>query len=186
MKRLIFIPAVLAATPALAHLDPDTHGSVAAGLSHPLFGLDHVLAMVVVGLWAAQIGGRAIWAVPASFVSVMVVGFGLALAGVPLPMVEPMVLASSVALGLLVTMAVRPEPKIAAVVVGLFALFHGHAHGGELGSAEAATFGIGFAFATAALHGIGAGVGLLLKSQQKALRILGGGTALAGLMIAFA
>ncbi|CUH62338.1 HupE / UreJ protein [Thalassovita gelatinovora] len=185
MKRLFFVPAILIATPALAHLDPSEHGSVAAGLSHPLFGLDHILAMIVVGLWAAQIGGRAIWAVPASFVSAMLFGFALSLIGLPLPLVEPMILASSVALGLLVTMAVRPDPRIAVALVGLFALFHGHAHGAELGHAEAATFGLGFAVATATLHGVGAAVGVLLKGQQMALRILGGGTALAGLMIAF-
>ncbi|WP_323784140.1 HupE/UreJ family protein [Thalassovita sp.] len=185
MKRLSLLSPALIATPALAHLDPSEHGSVAAGLSHPLFGLDHILAMVVVGLWAAQIGGRAIWAVPASFVSAMICGFAMSLAGLPLPMVEPMILASSVALGLLVTMAVRPDPRTAAVVVGLFAVFHGHAHGAELGHAEAATFGIGFAAATAGLHGIGAGIGLLLKRQEKVLRVVGGATALAGLMVAF-
>lgn len=101
MKKSILIAAALLFTssaPALAHLDPAEHGSLLAGLSHPFFGADHVLAMVAVGLWAAQIGGRALWSVPAAFVTTMMLGFALALLGAPLPFVEPAILASVVAL----------------------------------------------------------------------------------------
>src|SRR5690606_9900488 len=99
MKRIALIFAVLAASasPALAHLDPAEHGSFAAGFTHPLFGADHVVAMVAVGLWAAMLGGRALWAVPAAFVAVMALGFVLSALGVPLPFVEPAILASVVA-----------------------------------------------------------------------------------------
>lgn len=192
MKRIL--PALglsLLATPAFAHLPPGQYGSVAAGLSHPLFGLDHVLAMVAVGLWASQLGGRALWAVPASFVGMMLVGFLLALVALPLPFVEPMVLASTVALGLAVAAALRTDVRLCAALVGLFAVFHGHAHGGELGEAGALSFALGFAVATAALHAGGLGLGLVVGRIDRALRLggdplarlLGGATAFAGVAL---
>ena len=184
MKHLLTLAAVMIATPALAHMDPAEHGSVLAGLTHPLFGLDHVLAMLVVGLWAALIGGRAIWTVPLGFVSAMLLGFVLSLLGLPLVAVEPMILASSVVLGLVVALALRPAAHWAIGLVGLFALFHGYAHGTELGAADALPYGFGFLLATAVLHGAGAMVGFLLQRQELPVRILGGGTALAGLVLA--
>ncbi|WP_457584019.1 HupE/UreJ family protein [Ensifer canadensis] len=191
MNRRIMIAAaalIASAAPAFAHLNPEEHGSFAAGFSHPLFGLDHILVMVAVGLWAAQIGGRALWLVPSAFVGMMAVGFALATAGVDLPFVEPAILASVVALGLLVAVAVRLDAAASAAVVGLFALFHGHAHGGELGSAGALPFAIGFMIATALLHaaGIGLGVALARLSGGGTLaRVLGGLTALAGTALIF-
>jgi urease accessory protein len=177
------------ATPAFAHLSPHEHGSFMAGLSHPLFGLDHILAMVAVGLWAAMLGGRAIWIVPAAFVGTMIVGFGLAMAGVGLPFVEPVILASVVVLGLVIAAAVRLPAPAGALLVGAFALFHGHAHGAELGSATAATYLAGFAAATALLHAAGIAIGLGLASGLRfgavwgrmIARGLGGATALAGI-----
>jgi urease accessory protein len=176
-------------TPALAHLSPEDHGSFFAGVSHPLFGLDHILAMVAVGLWAAMLGGRAIWAVPAAFVGTMIVGFGLAMAGVGLPFVEPIILASVVVLGLVIAAAVRLPTAAGALLVGAFALFHGHAHGAELGSATAASYLAGFAVSTALLHAVGIAIGLGLGSGlsfgavrgRMIARALGGATALAGL-----
>ena len=166
--------ALLAASaPALAHVDPAEHGSLMAGLSHPLFGLDHILAMLAVGLWAAMLGGRAVWAVPSAFVTTMVVGFGLAITGVALPFVEPVILASVVVLGLVVAMAVRLPPAAGALLVGVFALFHGHAHGGEIGGAGAMPYLAGFVLATALLHLGGIGVGLAVGSRQFAARALG-------------
>jgi len=106
-------------------------GGIGWGLAHPFTGLDHVLAMIAVGLWASQIGGKARWLVPAAFVSVMGAGFLLAMAGFALPYVEPAILASVMGLGLLVALAVRLPAAGAAGVVGIFALFHGHAHGAE-------------------------------------------------------
>lgn len=190
IRRIALALAALAATtaPALAHLNPQGHGSFMAGVSHPLFGLDHILVMVAVGLWAAQIGGKALWAVPTAFVATMALGFGLALAGIGLPFVEPAILASVVALGLLVAMAVKLDTVVSAAIVAVFALFHGHAHGGELGSAGALSFGIGFVVATALLHvaGIGLGLGIArLSGGAIAARIIGGATALAGLALAF-
>jgi urease accessory protein len=190
IRRFLLALAALAATtaPAFAHLNPEEHGSFMAGLSHPLFGLDHILVMVAVGLWAAQIGGKALLGVPAAFVSTMAVGFGLAVSGIGLPFVEPAILASVVALGLLVAMAVKLDTVASAAIVAVFALFHGHAHGGELGTAGALQFGIGFVVATALLHvaGIGLGLGIArLSGGAIAARIIGGLTALAGLVLAF-
>jgi urease accessory protein len=184
------ILAILAATPAAAHLPPGEYGSFLAGVTHPLFGLDHVLAMIAVGLWAAQIGGRALWQVPTAFVIAMLAGFGLALTGVPMPFVEPAILASIIVLGLVVAMALRPTALWAVALVAGFALFHGHAHGGELGSAEALQFGAGFALATAALHAMGLVIALVFARALQAgsglvLRLMGGATALAGAAIAF-
>ncbi|WP_193171056.1 HupE/UreJ family protein [Nisaea nitritireducens] len=179
---------VASASPSLAHLNPAEHGSFAAGLSHPMLGADHVLAMLVVGIWAFQMGGRALVGVPLAFVGCMVLGFGFALSGVALPFVEPAILASVVALGLLVACAVKLPATVGAVVVGAFSLFHGHAHGGEIGGATALAYGAGFVAATALLHVAGLGAGVLaekLFSERAALataamRGAGGLTAAAG------
>ena len=187
-KRLLFAAMAFAASaaPAFAHLDPAKHGSLMAGFTHPLSGIDHILVMVAVGLWAAQIGGRALWFVPATFVGTMTVGFGLAMAGIHLPFVEPAILASVVALGLLVALAVRLDIAASAAVVGVFALFHGYAHGGELGAAGALPFSAGFAIATALLHAAGIGLGLgigRLASGGLIARVVGGMTTLGGLAL---
>lgn len=180
------------AAPAFAHLDPAEHGSLLAGISHPLFGIDHVLAMVAVGLWAALLGGRALWLVPAAFVGTMAVGFAAALWGAPLPFVEPVILASVVVIGLLAAMAFTVPAWAGMALVGFFALFHGHAHGGELGAAGALTFGIGFAVSTALLHVVGIGLGiapasLLGGSVGRAVtRVAGAGAAFGGLWLALA
>lgn len=182
---------VCAGVPAFAHLDPLAHGSFAAGLSHPLFGADHILVMVAVGLWAAQTSlqpGKkaALWLVPSAFVAAMSAGFLMALAGISLPFVEPAILASVIALGLLVAMAVRLPVAGSAAVVAVFALFHGHAHGAELGSAGALQFGLGFVAATALLHGAGLALGLgANRFAPTFMRIAGAITALAGLSLAF-
>jgi urease accessory protein len=142
--------------PALAHTGHEHAVSFAAGFRHPWSGLDHMLAMVAVGLWAGMNGGKARWAWPVAFVGVMVVGGALGIAGVALPMVESGILASVVVLGLLVLAAVRLPVAVGAALIALFALMHGHAHGGELPvEAAAASYAGGFAIATALLHGIG-------------------------------
>ncbi|MDZ5699725.1 HupE/UreJ family protein [Chelativorans sp. M5D2P16] len=191
-KRLAFAATALfaATAPALAHLNPAEHGSFMAGFSHPLFGLDHILVMVAVGLWAATLGGRALVAVPAAFVGTMVFGFAAALLGAPLPMVEPVILASIVFIGLMVTFALPLPVAGVAGVVAFFAFFHGHAHGAELGVAGALPFAAGFAVATALLHaaGIALGLGVGRWRQERAglTRFAGLATALAGLWLAFA
>ncbi|WP_275783978.1 HupE/UreJ family protein [Pararhizobium gei] len=191
MKRRILIAATAFAAssaPAFAHLGPAEHGSLAAGFMHPLSGADHILAMVAVGLWAAQIGGRALWAVPGAFVAMMAAGFGLSMAGGHLPLVEPAILASVVALGLLLAMAARLPIATCAAIVGIFAMFHGYAHGGELGFASALPFGTGFVLSTALLHGVGMALGFgigRMPSSMTLSRVIGGMTAAAGLALAF-
>lgn len=180
----------MSAAPAFAHLDPAEHGSFMAGVSHPLFGVDHILAMVAVGLWAALLGGRAIWLVPTAFVGTMAVGFAAALLAWPLPFVEPVILASVVVIGLMAAVALNVPTALAMLMVGFFAFFHGHAHGGELGAAGAASFGVGFAVSTAALHAAGIALGLGLANLfggatgRLLARLAGGATALGGLWLA--
>ena len=190
MKRiaLVLLPALFAAGPALAHLLPEEHGSAAAGFTHPLFGADHVLAMISVGLWAAILGGRAIWAVPSAFVIAMCAGFLLALAGMPLPLVEPAILASVLILGVLVALAVRLPLGAGATIVSAFALFHGYAHGAEIGNAAAPAYLLGFAVATALLHGAGLAAGRALARFGHAglIRGAGGAVAVMGLALATA
>lgn len=187
-RSMAVVAATLMAAPAMAHLDPAAHGSVAAGFTHPLFGADHVLAMVAVGLWAAMLGGRAIWAVPAAFVGAMAVGFALSLLGMPLPMVEPLILASVIVMGVLVALAVKLPMAAGMAVVAALAVFHGHAHGSEMGGAGALAYLAGFASATALLHaaGIVLGLGLSRVSQILALRGLGGAVAALGAWLAVA
>ena len=198
IRRLAAAAALLGASaaPAFAHLDPAGHGSLLAGVSHPLFGLDHVLAMVAVGLWAALLArdesGRALWLVPSAFVGAMCLGFAAALLSLPLPFVEPAILASVVVIGLLAAVALNVPTGLAMAMAGFFAFFHGHAHGGELGSAGALGFGIGFALSTAILHATGIALGLGLgralggDGGRLAARLAGGLTALGGLWLAVA
>lgn len=165
----------------IANAHPGHGGGLMAGIAHPLFGLDHVLAMVAVGVWAFQLGGRAKWLVPASFVALMAVAGGVGMAGIGLPMVEIGIAASVLILGLLIAFSVRVTPAIGAGIVALFAIFHGHAHGAEmplLGSAW--QYGIGFVLATAALHGLGLALGKGLDKQNLVLRATGAMVAASG------
>ncbi len=177
------------AAPAFAHIDPPS-GSFAAGLSHPLFGLDHVLAMVAVGVWAALLAAQgrraALFLVPVAFLGAMALGFCIALSGLHLPFVEPMVLASVVVLGLLAAAAYSVPAGVGMVLVAAFAVFHGYAHGGEMGAASALSFGAGFTVSTALLHFSGIGLGQLLggPAGRIVIRLLGGATAAAGLWLA--
>ena len=190
---LAFAALAISAAPAFAHLDPAEHGSFAAGFSHPLFGLDHILAMVAVGLWAALLANgedrRAVWLVPTAFVATMMAGFAVALGGFGLPFVEPVIAASVVVIGLLALVALQVPTLVGMVMVGFFAFFHGYAHGGELGDAGAWPFMAGFAIATALLHAAGVGTGLPLAklagggTGRWITRALGGLTALGGMWI---
>lgn len=192
LKRLSLAAAALGVTalPAFAHLNPEEHGSFMAGVSHPFFGADHILAMVAVGIWASQIATadsdrKALWIVPSAFVGTMAVGFLMAVCGIGLPFVEPAILASVIGLGLLVAAAAKLPAAAAAAVVGAFALFHGYAHGGELGSAGAWQFGLGFMIATALLHLAGIALGLgIARFGSAASRTIGALTAIAGLSLA--
>ena len=187
MRRLfvsVFGLAVLAAFPALAHEGEGVGGGLISGFLHPILGWDHVAAMVAVGLWGAFLGKPAIWQLPVIFPMVMVFGGILGIAGVPVPQVETGIAASALVLGVLVALAVRPPLWIAWVVVGVFAIFHGHAHGTELpGAANAVAYSVGFVVGTGLMHLIGIGFGLLAKfpSGRIAVRAGGGLIALAGL-----
>ena len=193
-KRLaLSLPLLLVATAASAHphhAHLDGYGSFMSGLLHPIFGLDHVLAMVAVGLWASLIGGRALVVVPAAFVGVMALGFLMALGGVALPFVEPVILASVVVLGLVVALALPVPVAAGAALVGFFAVFHGHAHGEEMGAATMAAYGAGFVIATAALHAggiaLGLGLGRFLEHGQGRLvtQAAGALTMVGGILLA--
>jgi len=190
MLYRIFLAAALLlsfSAPAYAHLLPSEHGSFAAGFSHPVFGLDHIAVMVAVGLWASRADSRAMWLVPCAFVTMMGAGFLFALAGGELPFVEPVILASVVALGLLIAFAVRLPVAVSVAVVGGFAIFHGHAHGAEIGDAGALAYGSGFALATALLHVLGIGLGISLTRFKVAgdwmSRSIGAATALVGIVL---
>lgn len=167
------------------------HGSSSGffhGLMHPVGGLDHILAMVAVGVWAAMLGGRAVWLVPASFISVMALGGALGIAGLEIPMLEQGIGASVVVLGLLIAIAAKVPVGVASMVVGFFALFHGSAHGAEMPFAESGiAYGAGFLIATALLHLCGVGLGVLLErfSAPVICRTAGAAVAIAGgLMLA--
>jgi urease accessory protein len=153
---------------ALAHVGVDHGYGFGAGLGHPVGGLDHLLAMLAVGLWAAQLGGRARWALPATFVGVMVLGGLMGLSGGALALMEPMIVWSVPLLGLFLLGAWRLPVVVAAVAVGAFAWFHGYAHGAEMpASGHALGYMIGFAVSTAALHGAGFAAGWLAARLQQ-------------------
>lgn len=183
------LPAVLAAGPAEAHL-LGLHGAgFAAGFGHPLLGLDHLIAMFAVGLWAAQQGGRAQWAVPAGFVVAMTAGGALGMLGIGgsgLPYVETGIAASVLLLGVLVLGRAVMPVAAGAAVVALFALLHGHAHGTELPlAASPAAYAAGFVLATSLIHVAGVFTGRVIRGvgEGALLRLAGGAIAASGLVL---
>ena len=158
-------------------------GGLPAGFAHPFLGLDHVLAMLAVGLWAAQTGGRALWAVPLTFMAALAGGAWLGSGGVPLPAVEAGVAASVLTLGLLVALAVRLPLAAGMLLTGAFALLHGHAHGTELPAmASPLAYAGGFVAATALLHLTGVALGRVFS--ERGLRFAGACVAALGVFIA--
>jgi urease accessory protein len=171
------------AGPALAHDGSGAAGGFVSGFLHPVFGWDHVAAMVAVGLWGAFLGTPAVWLLPIVFPLVMALGAALGILGLPLPAVELGIAGSAVVLGVMVALGARPPLWFAAVVVGAFAIFHGHAHGTELpASANPLTYAMGFVLATGLLHLLGIAFGLLGQWPwgRAAVRSAGGVIALAG------
>jgi urease accessory protein len=165
---------------ALAHTERGRAEGFLAGLHHPISGLDHVLAMVSVGLWGAQLGAPAVWLLPVTFPMVMAFGGMLGLMGVPLPGIEVGVALSGVLLGLAVLAEWRPPLWAAAVIVAFFAVFHGHAHGSELPpGASGLLYSIGFVAATGTLHAIGIGVGVIHRWDWGRLALRGAGALVA-------
>jgi urease accessory protein len=176
---------LLVALPALAHVEGGQAAGLLAGLEHPVSGLDHVLAMIAVGLWGAQLGAPALWLLPVTFPMVMACGGFLGLVGVPLPGVEAGIALSAILLGAAVAAEARPPLEAAAALVGFFAVFHGHAHGTELPPGQSGLlYSIGFVIATGCLHGVGIAIGFVHRwpAGRAALRAAGTAVACAGLV----
>ena len=174
------------ASPAFAHDGVGVAGGFVAGVLHPVSGLDHLLAMVAVGIWGVFLGKPLIWALPITFPLMMVVGGAIGILGVPLPIVEPGIAASVIVIGGAIAFAWRAAPPSAIVTIAAFAVFHGYAHGTELPeAANAASYATGFVLSTGLLHLSGIALGLLAGSRRGrvALRGTGGLIALAGAWI---
>ena len=159
---------------AEAHTFGSQGAGLMAGLTHPFVGLDHLLAMFAVGIWAGQLGGRAVWLIPLTFVSVMAVAATLASFGLLLPLMEPAIACSVLVLGLLIAGSVRLPTSVGVLLVSLFAVFHGYAHGLELPQAASPIlYGAGFVLATALLHGLGIGFARNSRQHKMLQRIAG-------------
>jgi urease accessory protein len=172
---------------ALAHPGHDGAGGLVHGFFHPVTGIDHVLAMIAVGVLAAQYGGRALWLVPMSFLAAMAAACAIGMAGIPVQIVEAGIGLSVIILGLMIAFQIKPPTLVAMVVVGFFALFHGYAHGSEMPNGPAAlSFAAGFLGATALLLSAGVGLGLLLQRRTLSRRLIqagGGAVALVGIAV---
>jgi urease accessory protein len=176
---------VLTAVPASAHTS-SLSGGFLGGFAHPLFGADHVVAMVAVGLWGAFLGAPAIFVLPIIFPLVMAAGGVLGILGLPLAGAEVAIAASAIVLGVMVASAARPPLWIAAAIVGAFAIFHGYAHGAELpAGTDAAAYSIGFVIATGLLHLAGISLGLTVRWPAGRIGVRGTGAAIAGAGLVF-
>lgn len=185
---LIAVCCVAYALPAYGHSGEAAgfSGGFVSGFLHPIFGWDHVVAMVAVGLWGAFLGAPAIWILPVVFPMVMAFGGALGILGVPIPAVETGIAASAVVLGGLVALAMRAPLWMAAIIVGAFAIFHGHAHGTELPNAAAPlAYSIGFVISTGLLHLCGIAFGLLVGRPGGTVAVRTGGAAIAVTGVAF-
>jgi urease accessory protein len=172
----------------LAHEQTGTARGFLTGFVHPLSGLDHVVAMVAVGLWGAQLGPPALWLLPVTFPMVMAFGGFLGLIGIALPGVEIGIALSALLLGVMVATEAKVPLVTAAVLVGFFAIFHGHAHGTELPAGQSGlAYSIGFVVATGLLHGVGIAIGVVHRWQpgRIALRVAGAVVAMAGVAFLF-
>jgi urease accessory protein len=184
MRRVLFLFSGIIVIPAssLAH-EGGSGAGFWSGLSHPVSGFDHILAMIAVGIWGAQLGAPAIWLLPVVFPMVMAFGGMLGLLGVSLPFVELGIGASALLLGIMVAREARPPIAVAAILVGFFAIFHGHAHGTELPEGQSGLlYSLGFVISTGLLHASGIMIGLVHRwpAGRRALRFVGLGIAMAG------
>jgi urease accessory protein len=171
---------------ALAHTGEGIAGGFVSGFVHPVLGWDHVVAMVAVGLWGAFLGAPAIWLLPIIFPLVMAFGAALGVIGLPIPAVETGIASSAVVLGLLILMAARLPLWLAGVIVGVFAIFHGYAHGTELpAAANPFAYGVGFVIATGMLHLIGIAFGLLARWPAGVYAVRAGGAVISLVGLAF-
>jgi urease accessory protein len=168
--------------PAYAHVEGGQAAGFVTGLMHPWSGLDHVLAMIAVGLWGAQLGNPALWVLPITFPMVMAMGAMMGLLGIPLPGIEIGIAVSAIILGAMVLGEVKPSLYIAATMVGVFAIFHGHAHGTELPPGQSGLlYSMGFVIATGVLHGIGILIGLIHRWPAGKLVLRGAGAFIAAM-----
>jgi urease accessory protein len=175
--------AMTAAAPAFAHTGVGPAAGFGRGFMHPLGGIDHLAAMIAVGLWAAQQGKRALWSVPLAFVAMMALGGAIGMAGVSLPFVEQGIAASALVLGVLIAAAARLPLAAGVLLVAAFAVFHGHAHGAEMpATASGLAYGAGFIAATALLHAVGAALGVVLRKlgRPRVLRLAGAAVVFCG------
>jgi urease accessory protein len=176
---------VVASAPVHAHVQTGEASGFLTGVGHPASGLDHVVAMIAVGLWGAQLGAPALWLLPVTFPMMMALGGVLGLLGVALPGLEVGIAASAVVLGLMVVFALRPPLAVAVALVAVFAIFHGHAHGTELPPGQSALlYSMGFVVATGCLHGVGIAIGVIHRWRwgQTLLRAAGAAVTLAGIV----
>jgi urease accessory protein len=194
MKRLVqlaLLALCLVPTEALAHVGVGSTSEFMHGFMHPLSGLDHQLAMILVGIFAYQLGGRALWLVPLTFVGVMAFGGFLGVMGVPVPFVEVGIALSVIVLGTIVAFGVKAPVAVAMAVIALFAIFHGHAHGSEMPlDTSGFEYAVGFMMATALLHASGIGIGFVIGMTSKTLgdnvyRVAGGLASVAGVAFLF-
>ena len=184
---LLLLAGYLMFTPsAHAHVQQGQAVSFVTGIEHPWSGLDHVLAMIAVGLWGAQLGNPAIWILPITFPLVMSIGAMMGLIGVPLPGIEIGIAVSAIVLGIMVLGEVRPKLTVSAIIVGCFAVFHGHAHGTELPDGQSGLlYSMGFVIATGCLHGIGIAIGLINQWPIGKLALRGSGAFIAAMGVFF-
>ena len=185
-RLLVAIALLLAPSVALAHPGHGEGGSLLGGFIHPFVGIDHLLAMTAVGLFAAHLGGRALWAVPTTFVAVMALGGVFGAAGVSLPFTETAIALSVLVFGFVIFSGMTPPVLAAMALVGIFAIFHGHAHGTEMPvGGSGVVYGIGFMVATTLLHGFGITLGLAIRwfddvPRRRAMQACGVAIALIG------
>jgi urease accessory protein len=184
MYRLAVLLLVASVVPAMAH-PGHADQSLYAGFTHPLTGIDHVMAMLCVGAWSALVGGSRMWAWPLAFVAATIGGGLLGYAGVAMPLVEQGIAASLVVIGMLLALAIKAPTAVGLAVVAAFAIFHGHAHGAEVGQASFVPYLAGFTIATSALHvaGIGIANGLMRMFNAIPVRLIGAATAVAGVAL---
>lgn len=183
VSLLVVLATLALAQPAFAHEQAGVGGGLVSGLLHPLTGMDHLIAMVAVGIWGAQLGAPAIWVLPITFPLVMAFGGVLGVLRIPLPMPEMVIALSALVLGAAVALRLRLPFAAAAAVVAVFAIFHGHAHGAELpGSANPLAYGVGFVVATGLLHLCGIAIGTLTRwpAGERAIQGLGAVIAVLG------
>lgn len=188
LRGILLLAGVCFADAALAHTANMSGHGFGAGFSHPILGYDHLLAMLAVGMWGAFLGAPAIWVLPVTFPLVMAFGAMLGIAGVPLPGAEWVIALSVLGLGAMIAFAARPPLLVAAVMVGVFAIFYGYAHGRELPEdSSAMLFAIGFVLATGLIHVLGICIGLVIRLPKgtAALRVGGVAIAAAGCWLGF-